>query len=154
MEADYRWSCPKGCGCREARKEWQLTRAPQCLWVQLVAQEYDAASGRVMKVPHAVVPNQKLRLSGHEYTLVSCVFHHGAGFHTGHYNACCRTSHGGRTRWEMRDDGEVWRSVAPSDARGWKTAADSSVHILMYARVAAIPEPERVRRAGSVVGGD
>eukprot|EP00959_Pyramimonas_sp_CCMP1952_P100667 2105833-Pyramimonas_sp.AAC.1 len=29
MEAGHRWTCPKGCGCRAARKEWQLTRAPQ-----------------------------------------------------------------------------------------------------------------------------
>ncbi|CAK0868048.1 unnamed protein product [Prorocentrum cordatum] len=154
MGEGYRWLCPKGCGCRQARKELQVTRPPQCLWIQLVAQAYDGVTGRVWKVPHAVMPSEELRLSGQKYTLVSCVFHHGEGFHTGHYNARCRTSHGGRARWEMRDDGEVWPSAPPSDARGWKTASDSSVHILMYARVAAVPEAERAREAGLVVGGD
>ena len=52
MESDFRWTCPRGdCDYKKARKEWELERVPQCLWVQLLSQRYDQNAGRVVEDP-------------------------------------------------------------------------------------------------------
>ena len=99
MESDFRWACPEECGCPEAVKSWDVTKTPEVLWVRIVAQAYDRKRRRVQKAPHSIMPSAELVVGGQQYELASCVFHHGEGFRTGHYNAICRT------RQEARSDG-------------------------------------------------
>ncbi|CAK0820232.1 unnamed protein product, partial [Prorocentrum cordatum] len=141
MESDFRWSCPKGCGWATAVKGWELTKFPQVLWVHVGAQTYDRESRRAMKVPHTIVPNAEVIVGEHHYELASCVVHHGEGFRTGHYTAICRATAGGDVRWELRDDECVKMCPHPSDARGWKSCRDSSLHMLMCVRTGPSPAP-------------
>ncbi|CAK0866693.1 unnamed protein product [Prorocentrum cordatum] len=134
MVSEFRWECPKECGCAEATKYWCITKTPPCLWVQLLAQTCDAVTRRVKKIRHMLRPCESLVVSGQKFKLVSCVFHHGEGFHGGHYNACCLRAGATGARWEMRDGCSVRSSAPPSHVQGWKTREDSTVHFLMYVR--------------------
>ena len=81
-----------------------------------------------------MLPFETLLIGGQTYSLKSCVFHHGPGFQSGHYNSCCKVASEGGDAWESRDDDWVQSCPPPSQGHWWKSRPDSSMHFAIYAR--------------------